>query len=385
MDPRPDVGTAATTSTAAASAVSCDQAVFTSLASMTGSGYRLVAASRGIGPDEKSQIVSRCPSHDGLCYRNPDTWGASFYPLKSGRYCVGHTCFAGQEQTGRGGQRVYTHLVVLDDQQLAAFDCNPFAVLRAMYATGRHHPQLKPPAELEPLNLTPDHTLPTTRLTECVGRLGTDPLRWMLHHALRDQPVVVAGHVPSCTLVEALLLSVPRPLRLELSFCAGLRFSMQRRFAVSVVDAAATTQLRQVLRGQDVQLLDLSRFGDAPSPPICPWSHMSQQRWQHGRWLELARLTAREFPDCSLEALGRYGRLCTRRDEITELDCPALIELLGECADARSNDALATELTLALVADGLRRLTSLLSGAPLEQLLQNWAAIVAHWQALPGG
>ena len=48
-------------------ALNCDQAIFTSIRTPMGEGYRIIAASRGVRPEEKQLITRRSPSHGALC------------------------------------------------------------------------------------------------------------------------------------------------------------------------------------------------------------------------------------------------------------------------------------------------------------------------------
>ena len=139
--------------------IACDQAIFTSIRSPMGEGYRIVAASRGLKPEEK-QAITRCsPSHEALCAprdesgSDADATGTAFYTLPSGRLCAAFTCNAGAEHTGRGGLRVYTQNVVFAETDFAKCGYNPLAVLRAMKVAGMTAPQLhtKPGAPLVPL------------------------------------------------------------------------------------------------------------------------------------------------------------------------------------------------------------------------------------------
>ena len=105
--------------------LTCDHAIFTSIRTPMGEGYRIVSASRGLRGDEKQAITRFSPSHEGLCIAEKPTTdvagaeGVAFYPLPSGRLCVAASCRAGAEHTGRGGQRVYTYNVVFDTEDFS--------------------------------------------------------------------------------------------------------------------------------------------------------------------------------------------------------------------------------------------------------------------------
>ncbi len=117
----------------------CDQAIFTSVRTAMGEGYRIIAASPGLRTDEKQAVTRNSPSHEGLCASQQtdayDGWpiaAASIYKLTSGRLCVALSCSAGAEHTGRGGQRIYTHSVVFAAEEFAHCGFNAFHVLREM-------------------------------------------------------------------------------------------------------------------------------------------------------------------------------------------------------------------------------------------------------------
>ncbi len=90
-----------------------DQAIFTSLPSSTGEGYRITAATSGVTAEERRELTRRSPSHESLIDEGEGVCGLLSLPLESGRVAVGVVRFAGREHTGRGGQRVHTHFAIL--------------------------------------------------------------------------------------------------------------------------------------------------------------------------------------------------------------------------------------------------------------------------------
>ena len=88
--------------------VTCNQAIFTSIRSPMGEGYRVVAASPGLRPEEKIEITRRSPSHNSMTCASEDAVGLLAYALPTGRTCVCSCRHAGAEHTARGGQRVWT-------------------------------------------------------------------------------------------------------------------------------------------------------------------------------------------------------------------------------------------------------------------------------------
>ncbi|MBN1361535.1 MAG: hypothetical protein JW993_13135 [Sedimentisphaerales bacterium] len=177
MDHRSAIGT-----------VPADQAVFTSVRSPMGGGYRIVAASPGVRADEKAEMTRRAPSHASLCgdgpdavADEPDAVGLLAYPLASGRYCVALSQYAGWEHTARGGHRVHTHIVVLDRQAYLEFGCNAVRVHAALKEAVGGRPILKPPPKLGQLSLSPHPSVVSPSLTAppsvSTGPKGGNPAR----------------------------------------------------------------------------------------------------------------------------------------------------------------------------------------------------------------
>ncbi|MHC4064331.1 MAG: GAP1-N2 domain-containing protein [Planctomycetota bacterium] len=385
MDPRSDVTPVPPVNPAGPQAstmlptAQCEQAIFTSVATPMGSGYRLVAASRGLRPDEKKQITVRSPSHDSLCDPGPTAAGVSFYPLDSGRLCIAYTCCAGLEGTGRGGERIYTRALVLDAAGFGRFGYNAFDVVRSLVASGQAEPELKPPAELPVLELPVQCGPQTEELWGTLAQVGGDWLGCVLEYALDHQPVVIVGPFSSPALVEVVLLSMPGPLRMQMSFGAGLRFSLSRKFDLNALDGDAV-QLGHLLLGHGLELLAPKSGRQPPQGRTCAWLQMARRRWHDNRWAELASLTGRDYPDCSNETLQRYARLCNTHDDLCSFDAPALIDVLDDNLGPAPQDELEAELTIELVRDALSQLSDHLSTASLEELTRRWPTIVNLWR-----
>ncbi|HUU83369.1 MAG TPA: hypothetical protein VM243_07680 [Phycisphaerae bacterium] len=385
MDPGSDVtGPSSAAGTPAkqpgvSKAVRCDQAIFTSVGSAIASGYRLVAASRGLKTEEKQQIIKCSPSHDGLCDTSPEAVGVSCYPLATGRLAVAYTCCAGLEQSARGGQRIYTRAVVLAEEDLGTFAYNPFDVVRSLIAGGGGTPDLKPPTELPALELSATIGPDYGTLSDCVGTVGIGWTRCVLDHLLAGRPTVIVGDFGAAELIEAVLLGLPGPLRARLSFAAGLRYSLARGFGLSAL-AGDPVRLRQSLRGHEIDLLEPAADQAGPAPADGAWGRMVQHRWEQGRWSDLVGVTSRRYGDCSAATLDRCGELCARRDELSDLDCDGLIGTLNKYAGTAPQEEPAGELTATLVSDALRELTDRLCTAPIDDLTRYWGAVTDLWK-----
>lgn len=360
--------------------VTCDQAVFTSVPSPMGSGYRIVAASPGLRPEEKQHIITRCPSHEGLCSDAPDATAVSFYPLPGGRFCVAHTCNAGLEHTGRGGRCIYTRVAILDAEGFAVFAWNPFDVCRSLLEATGPEPQLSPPAVLPALQLQRRPTTDPAQLSRCVARLGLDWLADIVGRAMQREQLIVLGDLASPTLLEAVVLSLPALLRARTSFSAGLRHSLSRDFDLAAVDDPNPDRLRRMLQGHDVALLEPQSEGDQPRPVDCDWALMARRDWQQDRPGELFAFTAGHFPDQSLESLRRYARLRTRRDQLADLSPGGILDLLAVHLPEPVTDELAASLAIAVTAGATAKLTDFFSTASIDELAKHWETAVNLWR-----
>lgn len=310
--------------------VACDQVIFTSIRTPTGQGYRIVAASPGVRADEKAEITTRSPSHGSLCENAPDPVGLLTYQLASGRRCVGYVCHAGVEHTGRGGQRVYTHMVLLDRAAYRRFDSNPVrlhASLGEIIRTGG--PMLKPPPHLEPLNLSGPGTStlvhqPPAPTPEAIGWIGA-----IVAGGLLGKRTLLTGEKNPTAIVEWVLMSLPRALREELNASAEVRFSPSRGMHLVLLQAAEP-QLTRQLAGQDIGAYAASTPPPPLPAPIEPWCRLLQRWWMEGRFAEIVRLTTETCADAPPETLGRLAAVC---EDIDALAAVADAETLDRLSD----------------------------------------------------
>ncbi len=364
----------------------CDQAIFTSMRTAMGEGYRIIAVSPGLRADEKQAVTRNSPSHEGLCDA-PQTdanqaWpiaAASFYALKSGRLCVALSCPAGAEHTGRGGQRIYTHNVVFAAAEFASCDFNPFHVLRAMIAADLHQPCLKPPPVLEEIVLKIDTqydnmTMPTLHENLC-SPAGCRVLEGLLRD--RCQVVDLGGSFLSST--EALLLGLPGPARAKASFGAGLRYSPSRKRTLHTLhDGKGTTKQRLV--GQPLDYTDAAHLQDSPETPSA-WMTFVARRWQNGDFVKLAVETSRAFVDVGAEARERIGRLYNDIDAIPEMSTDALLtdsllRLRNVGNDVEQN------IAAEFLAKSGRALATRFSNASWSELAPYWQSLITTWRCV---
>lgn len=296
--------------------VTCDHAVFTSVRSPTGEGYRIIAASAGVAREERSEITQRSPSHGGLAGTGANAVGLLSYRLSSGRICVSLCRHAGTEHTARGGRRVHTHAVLLDDATLARFGHNEIRVVAAILRSADtplvEARQSVPPIELNtpavahvPLQPTPN---------AAAGRI-----EHFMRCLLDDGRFILTGYTLGWGCLEAALDLVPRELRRERSLMAGLVFAPARDADVVLLDRIAPESMRSV-RGRDIRCQPAGGSEMPHLPDAEPWLRTASQRLEQRRHQELARLVSRMGPAAGIDALNRVAKLLTDLDSIDTLD-----------------------------------------------------------------
>lgn len=146
--------------------VTVDQCVFTSVRSPMGEGYRIIAKTPGIKPEEAAELPQRAPSHGGLCEKDEHATGMLAFQLASGRYAIGFSRHAGREHTARGGLRAHTHFVVIDETDYSAFNFDPWAVVAAIRTADDDKPLLKARPQFSKLELFPETTVDRHQVAE---------------------------------------------------------------------------------------------------------------------------------------------------------------------------------------------------------------------------
>lgn len=364
--------------------LACDQAIFTSIRTPMGDGYRIVAASKGLRPEEKQSITRSSPSHDALCHSSVErpekpasVLGTAFYPLPSGRLCVALSCYAGAEHTGRGGQRVYTHNLVFDKNDFPACCYNPFVVLRVMVEVGLLVPQLQPPAVLPGLQLPitdPTNGVATVSLKSV---LGPGWRGYVLNALLTEHTVIVNIDDDWLGIAEALLMGVPGPMRAEVSFSTGLRFSVGRchRLSLSRDDPNAT---KSRITGRGVEYVDPTA-GKEPKTPSSAWLSFVEGHWTKDDLPGLARRTSRPFSDVSPMGRERLGRLYTEIDTAYQTDTAKLLSLVAGHFDEPEIDAEA-DIAAELAVKAQCVLVGRFTGMSWQEATQYWQTICAIWR-----
>jgi hypothetical protein len=275
-----------------------DRAIFTSLPSNTGEGYRFVAWSTGVRVEERQELTRRAPSHGSLCAEETSGRGLLRLHLQSsGRRAWGLVRVSGAEHTRRGGGRVWTDFLLRD----AGGDAHP-SVLRAALAAA---PPPKPPIGSAAL------TRIALEGAEAPAPAGGQPARAAQAAAVaallvEGRPCVVAAGADPASLLEDAMHMVPSSLRGAVSASAGLRFSLARGVRTTITDRIDAETLRAT-KGQGVECLDLASKVPPAPPALEPWLALMTAWWGDGRAAEAATLSARVGVPWRAEDLARIA------------------------------------------------------------------------------
>ncbi len=391
----------------------CEQAIFTSARGVTGEGYRIVAASKGLRADEKQKITRFSPSHESLCVpeankaqplssgRSGETRppmpsavhvarsqsktkadigdavesviGTAFYSLPSDRLCVATSRHAGAEHSGRGGQRVFTHNVVITEADFESIGFNPFNLIRALPSQVAEIPNI-PGGVIPPLELTINSDVTGQLTTECTALLPPGVRLAAIQQLLDANPTVINLPCEWQAWAEALFLSVPAPLRTKISFAAGLRFSAARPHTLSILrDEKNVVQARVAPQG-------ICFFGARSAAPAVKshWLSFVDRHWNAGDLRGLARRTSRKFEDCAPPARERVGELFNALDALPQTENTAVIDLVFRSFNA-PQPGVEADLRREFRDAAQRQLGQRLRSATWSQVKPIWSQFVEFW------
>lgn len=359
----------------------CDQAIYTSIRTPMGDGYRIVAASPGLRPQEKQAITRNSPSLDSICLppdrSDTEPVGISFYRLATGRLCLSLSRFAGEEHTGRGGQRVYTINIVFDAKDFADCGFNPFRIVRAMVDAGLTEPQLKPDSVLPAVELCVGDD---DDLLEGAGLPLTLPEPFgpfILDQTLQGKGLVVDVEDDWTECAEATLLGLPGPMREDLSFSAGLNFSTSRKHTLQFLsDCKGKAKMR-------CSAIGATFLPSSGAPPtlkhVSDWAAMAALHWRDRRLADLSRRTSRPYDDTSEEARERLAALFAAMDDIPQIEATRLIILAREILNHTATGAEETVCDEFLNKVG-ESIIARLSGLSAQEIEILFTELVAVWR-----
>lgn len=328
-------------------AVVARQVIFTSLRTRMGEGYRVVAASVGVSPDERMEITRCSPSHGGLCGDGPEANGLASYRLGSGAHCVALSRHAGVEQSGRGGLRVYTHALLLEETDFAAFGADPFAVRdAAIDLIGE--PLLKPPPALESLHLPRPKAgaidFDEIRHVERVANAELDRCAALLVCLLRGKSISAENVTDSAVVLRRVFAALPTAARKRLSVACGLRFSPYRQFDVVLLDHALPSRESRRVAERAVALRDWNSMTRESGTPYDDWALFAQRLWHAGQVDTLSRLTRRLKPDAAPSTLSRVASLFAMLQQAQRLPLEDAERLIAGAMRTRTDEPVEAQL-----------------------------------------
>ncbi|MHC4441567.1 MAG: GAP1-N2 domain-containing protein [Planctomycetota bacterium] len=290
--------------------ISCDQVIFTSVRSLVGEGYRIITASRGVCSEEKVDITRRSPSHGGL-YESPgDSVGLLSYVLSSGRHCIAYSCHAGREHTSRGGQRVYTHMILLDRDEYRQFNSNPvYLHSRLADVVDREGPILEPQRQIERLQLPVAKPIqePLSAQRGWIWAVGSS--------LLAGERLILVGSAEPLLLLEWALLSIPRNIREGVDVSAGIKFSSNRSMQLLMVPSEKDVPTRISAAGN----IKSCHIDSSPQESVSSsgaWFNLLQRWLEQNRLADILDLTSHVCAEAPASTLDRVASICDDIDLI---------------------------------------------------------------------
>lgn len=330
------------------SRIECDQAVFTSIPSPMGRGYRIVAASGGVTANERREIIQRSPSHGALASAAADAAAVVSFGIAGGRHCVMASWHAEAEHTGRGGFRVHTQIALLDDKQFAAVACDPFAIEPALRAA-------------RGAALVADTRLPMLTFSPSIDRQICDAAS-IEHMATITAPVLSGERVlvtrPLTDASVAVLFDMlPLAARRGVTLCTGLRFAAARALGI-VFAPVKKGEVEQILHDHPYVTDESFLTNVAKRGVWSDWLQFASRLIAAGDRRRLRRWTDRMDTPRTAESLGMLARLAQSLDAIESMIEADLSTLLARPYPV-TNDALVLEVQRSLTEAAQQRLTRL--------------------------
>jgi hypothetical protein len=305
-----------------------EQAIFT-LAERDGeAGYRVVARSAGVCAADARELVVWEPSRDSLLELGPEPESFNFHPLPSGAYCVSRSVPAGWERGG--GQRVYTHCLIVPGEVLTRFANNPFALIQAMTEHNLWlHPESHCP-RLEPFSL-PGGAVPVDQalLRTLAIKPGPERMAALVQQACHAVCVAIAGVRQPLCLMAGLFSCLPPECRLEFSFSIGLKFSPWRPFRLVVLSDDPAERL-WVAGYPNVTVLELGEHAAPSAISLDGWATLVERTLATDRISFLAGQISRRRFDLTLDDLPALGLQLLESLDCLEFPSGAGVNMLDQ-------------------------------------------------------
>jgi len=241
------------------------QAVFSSGRSRQREGFHLVSRSVGLTKADAQLLVRRLPWCDALS--PDDRWptGTCYSELGDDSICISRSIRLSGGPVSRGlgpddAAQLLTHCLVVPRKVFERFANNPFAILRAVAASGyvlSHQPVV---AKLQPIRLAGrapavDHIL----LGNLARHPGPAAVAALVHEAIERIRLIVVG-ARSEELIAGLMSVLPVADRPYFSFSVGLRPSLRRPVRIVAVPESSL-QIERFARQCRYKVLKLNDLG----------------------------------------------------------------------------------------------------------------------------
>ncbi len=342
MDPRSVVGGRE----AAAGTAGVEHAVFTSVRSPWGRGYRIIAVSPGISADEKREIVQRAPSHQSICDASPHGCGLASFTMESGRRCLFLAQNAGLEHSARGDYRVHTHVLVMEPATYRRLRCDPLAVASAARAAlGDDWLNAHPPPDLARLELDARTAADGGRTDRTLAPSAddVDGLITVLSRLLRGRRVLVHGPPDPLRVLAWIWSGAPAAVRDALSLSCGLRFSPGRNFPLLLTGVMHSAR-QPIGLDHDFDVVAW-RAADPPhASDFDRWLSFVRGRWAAGQLAQLDQLSAELTEESAAADLTRVAALCDDLARLPDADLALVDELTARHADVVRNGSASARL-----------------------------------------
>lgn len=337
-----------------------EQAIFTSIRTPMGEGYRLVAMSPGITSEERAEITRRSPSHGSLGDSDPEAQALSSYGLNTGRQCVAWTRYAGREHTARGGQRVHTHLAVLEAAGFAAFGCDPFRVHAVLREAIGDVPNIKPTSSLPCLKL-PLPACPPVTLGAEDGSASLPAAPDIIQNAccvaaqlLGREAVLVLGAADPLELLRWTVAVLPQGFRANLTVSANLQYASSRHIRLTCV-GENSPELQRAVQGQSVHILDLGCAVQPADSPYSAWFEFILERFAEGRLAETIAVADQLDGTLDRQLPVRIAAVCRDADRVERASQATLEELAARYGDVHPVHPAEARMVRQLLSAAVRR------------------------------
>jgi hypothetical protein len=222
-----------------------DQAIFTSARGTQGSGYQLVARSRGIDDETAMMLRDWGPSQGALLTKDIDARAFSYYTLGPDRIVVSRTIYGGPEYSKRGELGVFTRSLIVSRRTLECYDNNPWWLAKTILTLGYFRLMRRSEPWLAEVDI-PERSLIGIR-SKATPQIANVVLEQILQSLQLNRPVAVIGNL-NVDLTLRQIMSCLGQQRTQVSFTTGMVPSVRRPFQLHLFPHASPTLNSRLLK-----------------------------------------------------------------------------------------------------------------------------------------